>query len=435
MVGSGEAYFAAFALAIGLSEVTAGLVAALPMLTGSLLQLASPWAVRRLGSIRAWVVGCAMVQALSFGPLLAGAIAGEMPAWAMFAAVALYWGSGMATGPAWSSWITTIVPAPVRAHYFARRSRRAQYGVVGGLVGTGVLLQTQAEALGPIAYAIPFGAAGLARFLSGLCLARQSEPEPEPAEAERADFGARARRMWSGPGARVLTYMLALQVAVQISGPFFAPYMLRGLDLSYAQFMMLICAAYAGRVISLPWIGRFAKRFGPANLLWVGAIGITPLTLMWIVTESFWILLGYQLISGTVWACYEMATMLLTFETIPASERTSALTVFNLANAIAIVIGSTIGGAILGVLGASTDAYHALFAISLVARALALPLVGRVKAPPRLRVRVIPLRTIALRPSSGGFDRPVLPGIEEDGPPAAAEPVSDESLAAGAASR
>jgi MFS family permease len=231
--------------------------------------------------------------------------------------------------------------------------------------------------------------------------------------------------------------MLALQVAVQISGPFFAPYMLRGLDLSYAQFMMLICSAYAGRVLSLPWIGRFAKRFGPANLLWVGALGITPLTAMWMATDSFWLLLGYQLISGTMWACYEMATMLLTFETIPARDRTGALTLFNLANAMAIVIGSSIGGAILGALGATVGAYHVLFATSLCCRALALPLVARVKAPPRLPVHIIPMRTIAVRPSSGAIDRPVLPGIEdgENGAAPGAGPHEDESLAAEAAAR
>ncbi len=422
MVGSGEAYFAAFALAIGLGQVTAGLVAALPMLAGSLLQLASPYAIRRLGSIRRWVVLCAMAQALSFTPLIAGALAGRLPAWGLFAAAALYWGSGMATGPAWSAWITTVVPRPLRARYFARRSRGAQYGVVGGLIGTGLLLHWQSEALGAMAYAIPFGVAGLARFLSGMRLWRMSEPEPTPREASSARFGERARRLWAGPGGRVLTYMLALQVSVQISGPFFAPYMLSGLDLSYAQFMMLIGSAYAGRVLSLPWIGRFAKRFGPGNLLWVGGAGIAPLTIMWMTTESFWLLLGFQLFSGAMWACYEMATMLLTFETIPASERTGALTIFNLLNACAIVIGSTIGATILGTLGADIRAYQVLFAVSLCGRVLALPLVARVKAPPRLTVRILPLRTIALRPSSGGFDRPVLPAISDEPAPPPAPP-------------
>ena len=50
MVGGGESYLQAFVLAVGLNEVFAGLVATLPVMVGSLLQLVSPRAVRLLGS-------------------------------------------------------------------------------------------------------------------------------------------------------------------------------------------------------------------------------------------------------------------------------------------------------------------------------------------------------------------------------------------------
>src|SRR5215207_2022114 len=63
MVGIGETYFAAFALALGTGETFAGLIATLPMLAGASLQLATPWALRRLRSYRAWVVLCASLQA------------------------------------------------------------------------------------------------------------------------------------------------------------------------------------------------------------------------------------------------------------------------------------------------------------------------------------------------------------------------------------
>jgi cyanate permease len=66
MVGLREAYVPAFALAAGLGEVVAGLVASVPMLAGAVLQLVTPVAVRRLGSYRRWIVICARLQALSF---------------------------------------------------------------------------------------------------------------------------------------------------------------------------------------------------------------------------------------------------------------------------------------------------------------------------------------------------------------------------------
>ena len=70
MVGTGETYIAAFALALGLGDIVAGIVASGPLLAGAFLQLVSPYAIRRLGSHRRWVVLTAGLQAASFIPLV-----------------------------------------------------------------------------------------------------------------------------------------------------------------------------------------------------------------------------------------------------------------------------------------------------------------------------------------------------------------------------
>ena len=64
MVGFGETYLPAFALAVGLGEMAAGMVSSVPLVAGGLMQLASPMAVRLLRSHRRWVVTCAIIQAL-----------------------------------------------------------------------------------------------------------------------------------------------------------------------------------------------------------------------------------------------------------------------------------------------------------------------------------------------------------------------------------
>lgn len=90
MVGAGETYIPAFALALGASDVVAGLVSSAPLLTGAVLQLVSPLAVLRLGSHRRWVVLCARIQAASFAPLIVGAALGALPLVGLFGAVSLY---------------------------------------------------------------------------------------------------------------------------------------------------------------------------------------------------------------------------------------------------------------------------------------------------------------------------------------------------------
>src|SRR5262245_2804074 len=150
MVGVGESYIAAFALAAGLGPITAGLVATLPMLVGAAFQLVTPAAVRWLGSSRRWVVLCASAQAASFAPLVIAALYGRISRPVLFLAAAAYWGFGMATSPAWNTWITQIVPRKIRSRFFAARSRWAQVAVLSGLLAGGLALQTGARPERPL---------------------------------------------------------------------------------------------------------------------------------------------------------------------------------------------------------------------------------------------------------------------------------------------
>ena len=91
MIGAGETYLQAFVLAIGMGEVFAALIATLPQLIGSLLQLMSPWAVRSLGSHKWWVVACAGLQSLCFLPLIIAAWAGPISQAAVLVVVSFSW--------------------------------------------------------------------------------------------------------------------------------------------------------------------------------------------------------------------------------------------------------------------------------------------------------------------------------------------------------
>jgi MFS family permease len=184
-------------------------------------------------------------------------------------------------------------------------------------------------------------------------------------------------RFFSPSGAGVLVYFLAVQSAVQLAGPYFNPYMLYQLQLPYWQYVVLVAAAYVSRILALPTLGRFAQRFGAKRLLWVGGVGIAPLSAAWLVSNSFAYLIALQLTVGVLWAAYELSTFLLFFEAVADEERTSVLTAFNLANAAATVVGSLVGGMALTFFGKTPATYLALFAVSSVARFMALLLLPR----------------------------------------------------------
>lgn len=408
MVGLGESYVPAFALAIGLGDVAAGLLATGPMLAGACLQLVTPFGVRVLGSYRRWVVWCARLQALSFIPLLVGALAGGVGiAWVVAATVA-YWAFGMSAGPAWNAWVTSLVPEDMRETFFARRTRAAHAALLVGLVFGGLGLEFgRSHGVELAVYGVLFAGALLSRLISAQYLASQSE-RPGLIEEHRS-LGPTAtwRRLRDGGSLRVLQYLLVMQVVTNIAAPYFTPYMLNRLALSYGEFMALVAASFLSRVAVLPWLGRLARDHSVRRLLWLGGLGIVPLPVLWLVSDAFVYLLAIQLLAGCAWAAIELATTLSFFEGIAEADRASVLSVFNLANALAMVGGALIGAALLSHFEASSHLYAWLFAASTAGRLLAASLLGRTPASTRGDAG-IQLRTLAVRPSGVAIQRPII---------------------------
>lgn len=411
MTGCGEAYFVAFGLAAGLGEVTSGLLATVPLLLGAAVQMISPWGIRRFGSLRGWIASNAGIQALSLVPLVVMAEIQYAPAWAIFALASIYWAAGLATAPAWNTWVTKLVPSPLRARFFAHRSRVAQVGLIVGVAGGGAILQWGKSAgVELAAFGVVFFIAFLARTASSWLLSRHSDAPPgferriEPlSRASIAPFLA------EGKGRMVLLYMLAVTMSVQVSGPFFTAYMLEELRFNYLELMLMTVANVLSKVMFLPVIGRFAKSQGPGRLLWIGGLAITPAATLWLVSGDFWYLMALQFVVGAGWACWEMATFLLVFDTIPEDRRTPVLTVFNLANAVSIVLGSVIGAVILRYAGVGAWGYAVLFGATGVMRLVTLFMLASI-APismrEKFRGRLLGLKTLSVRLGASSISMP-----------------------------
>lgn len=413
MVGTGETYIAAFALALGLGDIVSGIVASGPLLAGAVLQLVSPYAIRRLGSHRRWVVLNAGLQAASFVPLIIAALAGRLSAFGLLAIATFYWAAGMAAGPAWNTWVGTIVPRSLRARFFARRSRVGQAALLAGLLGGGAILH-YAESAGEklLGFALLFALAGAARGVSSWLLAHQSEPDPL---VERVTGGLDFAPPPATPGnRRLLAYLLAVQTGVHIAAPYFTPYMLgeSALGLSYVGYMTLIAASFVSKIAALPWLGHFSAKHGARRLLRLAGVAVVPLPALWTISNDFRYLLAIQLVSGIAWGAHELATFLLFFDAIRPEERTRVLTWFNLASASAMVVGAGLGGWYLNAYGADLPSYATLFWISAGGRALTLPLLAWM---PDVKISAAPpaMRILAARPSAGSIDRPVLSDRED----------------------
>lgn len=387
MVGIAETYLPAFMLARGFGDLTAALIATLPVLMGSGLQLLAPFALKYLGSHRRFVVTTASIQASSMLMLMGLALTPSIPAWSVFVPATLYWAAGLSTGPAWNAWVEQLVPPKIRSGFFARRSRMCHIGVLLGLICGGLLLRWSVASHQTVAvFAILFGTGAAGRFVSALMLARQTEvrngdlhPAQTNAENSAIPISPTERLLnvfrtirHPGRAGRLVLFLMAVQTAVHISGPYFNPFMLRVLKLSWIDYMSLLSLGFVGKMVSLPWAGRFANRWGADRLLWVGSVGIVPVSAMWFLSQDVWFLACLQILSGLVWGCYELAMLLQFFHQIPRERRVAVLTVYNLGNSAAMVAGTFLGAWILNSLGRTHDAYLTVFIASGFVRLAAL---------------------------------------------------------------
>lgn len=408
MVGVGETFIPAFTLALGMGDVFAGLIATIPLLIGSVLQLVSPWAVQWLGSHRRWVISCAFVQSLCFAPLVVAALMGRLSPLVAVVISSVYWGAGLATGPAWNTWQGTILPRSIRANFLAKRAKLQQIATLAGFLLGGFSLQ----AAGHLGNAVPmfaglFCVAMVCRLLSTTCLWLQTEPIPLPAGQNRFTIRAAFRQASTGSTGALLLLAVSMQAGVYVSGPFFNPYMLKVLNFSYAGYAVLLGVSFVAKFVCLPLWGRYAHKHGAQSLLWVGAFGLVPLAGGWVVSSNFWYLLALQVVAGAAWAAYELALMLLFLETIPERERTNVLTLYNLVNSCALVFGSTLGAAVLKWGNISPEAYLWVFGLSTCVRLGSLVWLWRL---PRMSgtLAETTVRPLTLRPSSGSIDDPVV---------------------------
>ncbi|MEC9233943.1 MAG: hypothetical protein VX403_08550, partial [Planctomycetota bacterium] len=107
----------------------------------------------------------------------------------------------------------------------------------------------------------------------------------------------------------------------------------------------------------------------------------------------WWIIL-VQVYAACGWACWETATFLLIFDTIPAERRTTALTVYQFARSAAFLVGSFLGALVLEGFGVGQTGYVALFVLSSLMRGMTLFMLS-VLEPTGLRLRHRAGRTVS----------------------------------------
>ncbi len=372
MVGMGETYLAAYTLALGFGEVAAGLITVLPVFIGSTLQLGSGLGARRLGSARQWILGCAIMQAVALF-LLTAAVMLPPSLTLLFFAASMYWSAGLSIAPIWNIWISSVIPVTQHLHFFSSRGRIAQVFTLAGLVAAGLMLKSTENTVWQVKTFAALMLAAMFFRLASLHFLKQ-QPDTPSSNAVYEQFSLRSvfNQLTRRKSVFIITFLFLMNVAVYFSAPYFSPYMLRSLGLSYDRYMLLISSSFIAKALTYAWMVSLVRSRGLYALMLIGIIGIVPVPALWTLTNSYWLLVGIHALTGFVWGCFELGLTLLLLQHYSERYRAQVLAASHFFNAFGMAIGSIAAALYMREFGVQTATYHNIFLISAGLRALPL---------------------------------------------------------------
>lgn len=408
MIGLGEAYIGAYALACGFSERYAGLIATIPLGAASLAQLFAPKLLRLLKGRRQFVVGCAIAQAMTLFLITGHAIFDRSSPTLLITVLTLYWLFGLSAGPIWNAWIVSIIPKEQRAHFFSKRGPYHEISVLIGLVICGFALDRTPDVL--LAFSVTFVLAGITRLVSAYSMSRL--PDESSAGAIRleasSDWGAFIKWLAQKKVMWMILLIGFLNLGVSVGSPFFTPFMLKRMKLDYDTYMMLIAIPFISRAIAYQYFEQVIRRVGVKSALIPSMVIIALTPFLWSQFPYVGTIVVFQIIAGIAWTGFEYSILIKQISDFGQAERSRVLTWTNFVVGACNICGVTIGSQLLGRSPTSAD-YARVFEISTMMRLLPILVVFVIDWQVSSQyIKRFYIRFVGIRANRGAVSKPIL---------------------------
>lgn len=347
MVGSGESYLGAFAQFLKATPMQQGLLVTIPQFLASLIQLFSLWLLRILNNRRKFVILFATFQACVFPIILLTAYFLES-VWILIILASLYFIMGAIPSTVWASWMGDLVPEQKRGEYFSRRNRAVGISLLlTTLFASGIMyVITPFDTF--FAFGILFSVAWIARLVSVYHLTKMFDPDVELKETKLDSPFLYLNELQKSLFGRFSLFNAFFVFSVFLAAPFFIIFYLQTMGFSYFEFSVLIAIAAISNVLTVRHWGFIADVYGSATLIKASSIliSITPLLLVamfYVPQHAFLIAVFVEILSGTAWAGFNLASSNYLYETVAPTRRISLFTYHNVLRGFALLSGSLFG--------------------------------------------------------------------------------------------
>lgn len=415
-IGMGESYFAAFMIALGISDVQAGLGTIVPQFIGVIFQLLSIRSFFTQYSLKKRLILFLSLQSLAMIPLIGAGIFRINSAPFIISILGIYWASLLSLNPPWNRLIGHTVPVKFRLKFFAIRNQFSQFSVFLGLIGSGVALYyAKKDQLELPVYVGIFSLGFLLKCMSIYEVKNNHiDYALAPGSEQRVRFRDFIKRLQGTDQGKLITFLFLFYVTVYFSAPYFNPYMLTKLKFNYLEYMAVTSIAYFGRLFTLKILQKKAKSRHVNKILLMATLGICTSPLLWAISQKYWWIVVVEFLSGCYWAGFELSTILLYYQKIDDRERTSIITYITFLNTTGMVCGSLLGALFMKILPIGYDSYLTLFAVSTFIRTALVVFAPQVNFRGQIPELIAFNRVMLVRPPFSAFTRPFVGKIKKE---------------------
>ena len=412
-IGLQQAFFIPCLNSMGATSLQIGIGAGIPALSLGLVQMCVPVIFRSAKSYKKVVLASTIAHAFSFLPFAVIAYLNcKNAVWLSIAAasinaLAMGLGAGM-----WADWMSYLIPGRRRGVFFAKRNRiLVTIQVLISLLASRILDRGEGKIL--LIFALIWTLCFLTRMLGSIFMAFQYEPlKLKERPMEEASFIKFIKQIHTNSFGRFVLAFSLLNFAANISGPFFAVYMLNDLHLSYMEYTILFITPSISTVLSLSVLGRLCDKVGYVMPMRLFMTLILGLPLVWVFTKSYWILLLVQIIAGIAWGGMALASFNYTLDAVDPSNRLNNISYLNVISSVCIFMGASLGGFILPYLPVITSSpLHSVFLFSVILRFFPLLLFQSISSDKRKKVKMSAFERFFFDPKlslRSSFDRAIF---------------------------
>jgi MFS family permease len=403
-----------FARGLEASRFQFGVLAAIPFLA-SLAALPASLLIERTGQRKRIFFWGLYFQRLLWIPIALVPLAmvhywgqhAVKPAMGVFLALMLLMHMGNAIGgPAWTSWMSDLVPDRIRGRYFCRRRQFGILSVIPAALIVGWVLDhyhsgNTVQSMGIVAIvfcvACVFGIADIALF--------HAVPDIPKAPVKGAHLiksftePLRDRHFLFFAG-----FVGLMTFAVAAQGQFVTLFLTEKMGIKNMQAqMMLLVAPLLAQLVMLPIWGKIADRHGRKPLLAIGSLGLVPVGVGWVFVSNdhVWVGFAMSMLGAALWSALEVANLNFVLDMAASDEPgRNGGSSYVAVNSVIINIAGCLGGLTFGIVAQGlkdwtwqpiaslrpATFYDVLFissaALRLAAAVIFLPLIHEVGAKP-----------------------------------------------------